>query len=326
MENQISFTMIDNSVLNHPLMTDDLIGVYVRLGQFANNETRTCWPSLATLQERVGCSRSTLTKRLKRLERAGFIHIEKRRVSGQAYASNVYTLLEVGSPKNRPPSPNFTHAVVQKLDTNYTKRELDERTIYAPEKNAQAHTDTTQSQTPQKQEAKPVDERDTAPTGKEKKEKTQDGGGGQVGGLVDGQAATKKRKACGSKKPTVPRERLNAMIDAIVAAFRYDTDTLTGPEWSRIRGVAKQLALAGRTPEDVARIYRHCASRFTHFGVNALATNAADALRAKSAAAVSAAPPAPPAPAGPTMAELTADEREALIARTRQQKAATDER
>lgn len=70
-----------------------------------------------------------------------------------------------------------------------------------------------------------------------------------------------------SKKPP-PRKRSakqlenDAMVDAIVAAYpQWDAEAMTDSNWSKARGVAKELLTAGYNPEDVQHIHDFVAKK-----------------------------------------------------------------
>lgn len=65
----------------------------------ADNETRRCWPSIATLADDAGVSRSCAKAAVYELARLGYIRIERRPVDGKRESdSNLYTI-EVGRQK-----------------------------------------------------------------------------------------------------------------------------------------------------------------------------------------------------------------------------------
>lgn len=85
---------------------------------------------------------------------------------------------------------------------------------------------------------------------------------------------TAKAAATNGAKPTPKPRKRNAMFDAIVMAFGYDSETLTKNESSLIGTVAAQLTTAQVTPEDVASLYAWCKRQgWKTWGPGALTTN-----------------------------------------------------
>lgn len=83
-------------------------------------------------------------------------------------------------------------------------------------------------------------------------------------------------KAASTKKTTIPASQMNAMKDAIVAAFGWEVKTITKPTWGIIQTTAKELCEAGFEAECIGAYYSWCASKFTHFTPRALSTNLAE--------------------------------------------------
>ena len=54
-----------------------------------------CWPSIATMAEDIGMSKSTIQRALNDLEKRKFIKRENRWRTDGAKTSNLYTILEV---------------------------------------------------------------------------------------------------------------------------------------------------------------------------------------------------------------------------------------
>jgi DNA-binding MarR family transcriptional regulator len=72
------------------------LAVYVVLARHADGEGR-CWPSRATIAEKLGVSRGTVRNAIKHLAGCGLIDVEIRRNDDGSHRSNVYTLLDVGA-------------------------------------------------------------------------------------------------------------------------------------------------------------------------------------------------------------------------------------
>jgi hypothetical protein len=71
----------------------------------------------------------------------------------------------------------------------------------------------------------------------------------------------------------IPAAQMNPMKDAIVAAFTWDWETMTGPEKGLVQKTAKALVQAEITPEQISSLYRYCKNKFTDFGPGALANH-----------------------------------------------------
>lgn len=69
------------------------IGVLLALSSFADNSSRDCWPSHATLAKIVGCHSDTVRRSLAALEKAGLLRIEPRYNEEGRQTSNTYVLL-----------------------------------------------------------------------------------------------------------------------------------------------------------------------------------------------------------------------------------------
>lgn len=82
------------------------MGVYLVLATYANYETETCFPSIATICKRTLLSKNTVLATLRRLIEVGAIEKTSRTSSRGDADNNVYTLLnvKVGSATVEPPS------------------------------------------------------------------------------------------------------------------------------------------------------------------------------------------------------------------------------
>lgn len=67
------------------------IAVYMALARWAGKDG-TCYPSIATIAKKLGCSSNKVRESLKNLTEAGWIKIEKR-TDGKRHQSNLYILL-----------------------------------------------------------------------------------------------------------------------------------------------------------------------------------------------------------------------------------------
>ena len=69
------------------------VGLWYILDGFADNQSKDCFPSIATLAERAGVSKDSIRRILKRLEEAGCITVAKRAGADGRQSSNLYTLI-----------------------------------------------------------------------------------------------------------------------------------------------------------------------------------------------------------------------------------------
>lgn len=84
---------------------------------------------------------------------------------------------------------------------------------------------------------------------------------------------TRKRVTV-SKTDTIPASQMNAMKDAIVAAFGWEATRMTKAEWGIVQRTAKELCTAGFEPDRVASFHAWCKAKFTvSFTPVALTTN-----------------------------------------------------
>jgi MarR-like DNA-binding transcriptional regulator SgrR of sgrS sRNA len=68
--------------------------VYVMLCMFANNETKTSYPSAQRLADLCNCSERSVRTSLKRLKEIGLIDIQPRYREDKGRTSNLYVILE----------------------------------------------------------------------------------------------------------------------------------------------------------------------------------------------------------------------------------------
>lgn len=105
--------------------------VYVALARQANNSTQQCFPSYEWLSESTGLARSTVAECLQELRSAGAIEWDRK---GR---HNVYSLLEVNSPKNGlvrktvPTSPIYTPYQSGGPDPNKTHNKTQEQDSFS---------------------------------------------------------------------------------------------------------------------------------------------------------------------------------------------------
>lgn len=76
--------------LFHKGVDEKMYKVYSGLAAYANNQTQKAYPSIGTLQEKLNMGRNTVIRAIAKLEKGGFVSIQKEKG-----ANNVYSLLEV---------------------------------------------------------------------------------------------------------------------------------------------------------------------------------------------------------------------------------------
>jgi DNA-binding MarR family transcriptional regulator len=88
---------VDSRILTEfgPRIGPHALAIYLALARFADNTTRTCYPSVPTVARLTGMSRPTATKALRTLEKAGLISIKRRRTPSGDPSSHEYTLLRL---------------------------------------------------------------------------------------------------------------------------------------------------------------------------------------------------------------------------------------
>ena len=89
----MAFTLIDNTILEDKELSAVHKMIYVALAKFADNDTRACYPSYATLAEQAGCNRSTAIRAMKKLVEKGYVVKAIKSKDGRnAHACNLYIL------------------------------------------------------------------------------------------------------------------------------------------------------------------------------------------------------------------------------------------
>lgn len=88
-----NFTKIDNIVLSDKTLSPMQKMIYVALSSYADNKTRSCYPSYNTLAEKAGCSRRTAILAMKVLiEKEYVVKVQKLDERKNAHACNLYIL------------------------------------------------------------------------------------------------------------------------------------------------------------------------------------------------------------------------------------------
>lgn len=111
-----NFTAVPNELIKRYGKTLGLpgVGMCVALLFFVNRETGTCWPTIATLAEMFGCDEKTVSKWIKKLEKAGLI--SKKRGGKFKGKANEYRFTSPVVPK-----PNERTKITGKIPERYGK-------------------------------------------------------------------------------------------------------------------------------------------------------------------------------------------------------------
>lgn len=88
------FFWLDNEVVDIflPQIGPTAFAVYAYLSRFVSNETQTCWPSMATMAERLQLSKSTIHRSLQVLTEAKMLRVVEK---GKQHSSSEYALLDI---------------------------------------------------------------------------------------------------------------------------------------------------------------------------------------------------------------------------------------
>ena len=70
-ESEVTFTIVPHWLLD--VCTPIEISTYIALGKYANNKTKECWPSVATISKDIGRAKKNTIKALQGLEEKGKI-------------------------------------------------------------------------------------------------------------------------------------------------------------------------------------------------------------------------------------------------------------
>lgn len=89
------FVMIPRKLAEDTNLTHREKIVYMTLCLYTNNESKKSFPSINTIADKAGYSRSSLVRALNELELYGYIKKENRYLGKQKQTSNVYYLLDV---------------------------------------------------------------------------------------------------------------------------------------------------------------------------------------------------------------------------------------
>lgn len=112
------------------------IAVYCALCMYANLQTQTCYPSLATIGGHIGMSHPTVQRAIKDLIELGLLSKEKRYDDGGRQTSNLYTLLD--PPRKDSDTPHVKSDTPTQVSKVYTNNpNLEQSNTVSPKKDSQ---------------------------------------------------------------------------------------------------------------------------------------------------------------------------------------------
>ena len=91
------FFRLPNNIFDVP-MTPIQFTIYAYLVCCAGSKGY-CWPSIKTISDRTGISKTSVNEHLKILARRQIIEIGKQKCPGSTYKNNTYTLLDLNNPE-----------------------------------------------------------------------------------------------------------------------------------------------------------------------------------------------------------------------------------
>lgn len=87
-----TFTVVSNSVIDDESLNGNDLKVFLAICRYANNTTRKCHPSRATLMKKARVSNKTLSASIENLVKRHYIKVEARSSNG-AKLSNEYKVI-----------------------------------------------------------------------------------------------------------------------------------------------------------------------------------------------------------------------------------------
>lgn len=87
-----TFTKVANQVIDDEKLSGNDLKVFLAICRYANNTTRNCHPSRATLMKKARVSNKTLSASIENLVKSSYIKVERRSSNG-AKLSNEYTVI-----------------------------------------------------------------------------------------------------------------------------------------------------------------------------------------------------------------------------------------
>lgn len=103
-EREFGFYIISNAIVDDERLNAYDMAVYNVLARCANRESKSCYPSMATICKKTGIkSRNTVKKSINHLVELGYLRVEQRKMPDGDFMSNIYYLLN-------PPSANEEHS------------------------------------------------------------------------------------------------------------------------------------------------------------------------------------------------------------------------
>ena len=91
------FFRLPNKIFDVP-MTPIQFTIYAYLVCCAGSKGY-CWPSIKTISDKTGISKTSVSEHLKVLAKRQIIEIGKHKRPGSAYKNNIYTLLDLNNPE-----------------------------------------------------------------------------------------------------------------------------------------------------------------------------------------------------------------------------------
>lgn len=85
------FALVPRELLRADL-SDGAVRLYAVLADHADRETGVCWPGRRRLGEIMGCSKPTVDRRVKELEAAGWVDVERQQLDGEGWRPNLYVV------------------------------------------------------------------------------------------------------------------------------------------------------------------------------------------------------------------------------------------
>lgn len=210
-----------------PFVGTDLL-ILLALADMAN-EDRECWPGLKHVAHKGRITVQQANAVLKNLELQGVIEIIHRTMPERGNISNLYHI-----------KPFTAWDLLSEYErSNPTNAQ------HTPPTNAQHGSLLNDSI--------PPSNNDKGETGKEP----------ALESPLNPITSRKREKK--TSDDTIPALQMNAMKDALVAAFGWNATTMTKPEWGIIQKSAKILCIAGFETERVASFHAWCKAKFTTF-------------------------------------------------------------
>lgn len=92
MKKSQTFTKVSNAVIDDKKLKAQSKALYMAICRYANNDTKSCYPSKATLLKAAGISDKTFRAGIEQLEKRRYISVNKRFDGDGRQLSNMYVL------------------------------------------------------------------------------------------------------------------------------------------------------------------------------------------------------------------------------------------